>query len=812
MKRFISIILVVLMLANTFAVFAQNTDDKGQTFTASDMYKTMSAPKSTPRSFEAWIKVDKNAPSSRLGIMVGNFGGAAEFSAINFEIRNNGNPYIYWNAKTVEFTNVDLRTGEKLHLAIVTTATEAYCYINGELKQTVKATLADIPSNKMNNFVIGGDFRSGNAQYLKNTQLYSTALYSDSRSADQVKSDMNKVNLEDKALLMSYDMTVSGKERLRDYSANENHLIYTNSADKSKNESYVEIEEIKDGFEFPVSDTYRMEKTLDKLPVSFEATVCFPKTMSSSERGGVIIGTYGGATRCINFEVYSNGAPRLYWVDSKGNIANFVFANVNLYNGEWTHVAIVCDNMKIHCYINGELAQTLKTSKLSQEACPDKFVVGGDLRSGNAQYFKGRIKSFAIYSDVRTADEVKADFKASTVDKESLIAAYDFSKIEAGKTPDKISDLGTNGNDLKLYTTWIDNIPETKDYAYSFAVVGDTQIVTEYHPDKLACIYDWIVNNAQEKKIKFVLGLGDITNSNTSAEWNVAKKNIAKLDGVLPYSLCRGNHDSSGNFNNAFLSSPYRDLVGGRFGKSIENTWQELIVGETKYLIFTLDYGASDAVLNWAGEIISSHPEHNVIITTHAYLFRDGTTLDQGDVCPPATTGGSNNGDHIWTKLISQHKNITLVLSGHDPCDKVIMTQTKGVHGNIVTQMLIDPQGVDAAQGATGLVAMLYFSEDGKNVSVEYYSTVMEKYFMTENQFEMTIETVAKKSETNEEPNTDPKPGEDKEPQKGEDKENEKENEKEKEDSKAPIYAAVVVIFIGVALITIVLVTRKRRK
>ena len=96
----------------------------------------------------------------------------------------------------------------------------------------------------------------------------------------------------------------------------------------------------------------------------------------------------------------------------------------------------------------------------------------------------------------------------------------------------------------------------------------------------------------------------------------------------------------------------------------------------------------------------------------------------------------------MWNKLIKKHKNIVLVLSGHDPCDNVIMTQTKGENGNTVTQMLIDGQGVDAAQGASGLVAMLYFSEDGKKVSVEYYSTIKEQYFMSDSQFSFELDLV----------------------------------------------------------------------
>ena len=53
--------------------------------------------------------------------------------------------------------------------------------------------------------------------------------------------------------------------------------------------------------------------------------------------------------------------------------------------------------------------------------------------------------------------------------------------------------------------------------------------------------------------------------------------------------------------------------------------------------------------------------------------------------------------------------------------------------------MLIDPQGTDAKLGTMGLVAMLYFSEDGNSVQVEYYSTTRKKFYKSNNQFEMTL-------------------------------------------------------------------------
>ncbi|MBQ4101515.1 MAG: metallophosphoesterase [Oscillospiraceae bacterium] len=502
--------------------------------------------------------------------------------------------------------------------------------------------------------------------------------------------------------------------------------------------SAVLAESSQEGVAFSATDVYRMERVTDELPVTFEATVYFPDDMADTERGGVILGNYGNSTRCISFEIYSGGSPRIYWVDSAGKVRDIAFKAINLYTGEWTHIAIVRDDMKLYCYINGELKQTLPSGTLSEEPCPDVFAVGGDLRSGNAQNFKGRIKSVAIYSDVRTADEIKADMNG-TIDSDNLIAGYDFSSV-GQSMPDEFANLSGKGNSLKRYVAWMDEAPKTKDYAYSFAVVGDTQVIAEYHPEQFTHIYDWIASNVAEKEIKFVFGMGDITNSDTTAEWTLAKQHISKLDALVPYSLCRGNHDSSAGFTGTFGQSKFADLVQGRYENTLENTWQELVVGETKYLIMTLDYGANDAVLAWAGDVISSHPEHQVIITTHAYLFRDGTTLDQKDVWPPSATGGVNNGDHMWEKLISKHKNIKLVLSGHDPCDRVVVTQTKGVWGNTVTQMLVDPQGVDSAQGPSGLVAMLYFSEDGKQISVEYYATVKKQYYMPENQFTIDLE------------------------------------------------------------------------
>ncbi len=508
------------------------------------------------------------------------------------------------------------------------------------------------------------------------------------------------------------------------------------------------------GMKFTAHDSYLPVKGLAETPNSFEAWVKLPRT-AASDRSGVILGNYGAGRSIINFEIHKNGRPRLYWTDSKGETADWTFTGINVCTGKWVHVCIVRDleASKVYCYIDGKLKQTLAITDKGREdtLAASGLCLGGDLRSGNVQYFKGEIRSAAIYSTVRTAEDINS---AAT---DGLIAHYDLS---GAKTDADVIDKSANGYDLRYSANelWIkpEDKAEVTDYAYSFAVVGDTQVMNYTYPDKFGAIYDWILDNIEKKNIRFVFGLGDITEKSGAAEWERAKEAIHSLDGKVEYNIVRGNHDSVATYTKAFPWTDYKDAFGGSFNSSMMYTYRTLEIGNVKYLLITLDYGANDKALEWAGKLCEQYPDHNVIITTHAYLFRDGTTLDQNDVCPPATSGGSNNGDHMWDKLISKHENIVLVISGHDPCDRVVLTQTKGEKGNTVSQMLVDPQSTDKSLGGLGMVAMLYFSEDGRNVTVEYYSTVKEMFYRSVNQFSFTMDTRSEPPVQETEPVTEP--------------------------------------------------------
>ena len=760
----LSLVLCVPFFHHEVKANEENRMEDGLSFTASSMIHTNKALEMMPKTFEAYIKVPTSL-SKRPGIIFGNYGPDNTTACYSFEVQwdsnlNTAYPKLYYDVDNVGTTNpgvvninfkeVDLRSENYVHLAIThdTTYIEkdgnkytvAKCYVDGVLRQTVETQVStNIATYYDNyNFVpstagrVGGDYRGDNAQYFKGN-IKSIELYKDVRLDNEIQDDATRLlgKPTDTDLLAGYNFTQEKSLYLKDLSSNGYNLIDTDNL----LDSY-------DGKKFNQDDRHVLKNKFTNLPHTFESTLFIPKNYAS--RVGVILGNYGNGSS-LSFEINTNGRPRLFYTSKVDNSdKSIIFDGVDVRGDDFVHLAITHDleNSKVYCYLNGELkAESSLCEEYIETIAGTNFVVGGDNRSGNEQFFKGALKSVTAFSDVRTAEEIKKDYNESIdLTDENLLVHYELSDT----TGNLIEDLSANKNNAKVEVIWFSEKEEVKDYAYSFAVVGDTQIVCRKDPQYMKTIYNWILDNKETKNIQHVFGLGDITDANSNSEWLAAGEAVGLLDGNISYSLNRGNHDSSKNFFNTFGHSAYMEQFDGFYSdEDINSGYMTMTIGETDYLFFTLDYGASDDVLAWAGEIIDQHINHKVIITTHCYMFRDGTTLSTHDVCSPADSndtdnGGNrdyNNGDEMWDEFVSQYGNIVLVLSGHDPCENVVTRQTEGIHGNIVTQMLMDPQGVDSAIGSTGMVGMLYFNEDGSQMEVEYYSTVKNQYYKESNQY-----------------------------------------------------------------------------
>ena len=723
--KVVSMLMTLVLLLGILPILPQTvsaaTQEDGRYFSADETYTFSKELDETPLTIEAVINVPTSTTITggvRGGVIVSNYKDAKS-ACISVELMKAGKIRLYVideaGAVISKEFSVDVRTGKDLHLAVTLNPSEgeARCYVNGTqaCDPITGLDLSRLPVNGGQKYMIGGDHRSGNAQYFKGA-IKSVAMYSNVRTAQEIAADSLKWNTADKNLLVAYDLTAAGADGLIDRSGNGNVLLHATQ-----------------GMSFDSYGTYVMDKALEEAPQTIEAWINMP--MYFVGRGGVVLGNYYTSAACINLEVYTKGEPRLYYCDNDGTAHSFLFDEIDLRTGEWTHLVLTHDAAAgtVSCYINGEWKQTLSGATAYESGVIENaLAIGGDIRRGNTQYFKGFLKDVAFYSDVRTAAEIAADFSKIDETDEDLILHY---ALSAATQNADFADLGKNGYNVTYTQQWWGEPLRTEEYAYSFAIVGDTQTITWKYPDQLATIYNWIVDNAEDKNIQYVFGLGDITETDTDEQWTVAKEAITLMDGKLPYSLLRGQgHDTVGQLNAYFADHEgYTSQIKGYYqAGDLANTYQEFCVGEQKYLVMCLDFGVPDDVIAWACDVIEAHPAHRVIITTHAYMDYDGTLLVPGDSHYASVYDHSyNNGDDIWEQLVSKYPNIYMTLCGHKAADEVVITQSIGDYGNTVTQILVDPQNMDSGNPC-GMVAMLYFSADGSDVTVEYYSTICDQY------------------------------------------------------------------------------------
>lgn len=272
-----------------------------------------------------------------------------------------------------------------------------------------------------------------------------------------------------------------------------------------------------------------------------------------------------------------------------------------------------------------------------------------------------------------------------------------------------------NCKDVKKETAF-----SSSEDSFTLIVFPDTQIYSKDRPswrrsskkEVFTDMTQWVADRAKADNIKFVLHMGDIVNEDYEPyQWENANKAMSILDGVVPYAMVVGNHDmylgneesprdsirNTTNFNRTFPHSRYQkeDWYGGRMKKdwfiphdSYDNNYHFFNQGKLEFMIVNLEAGPTDAMLDWANNLIAKYPSKRVIVMTHSYMLgNDKRDYPDGfGYLPP----NSNTGEEIWEKLIKKHKNIFLVLSGHigNTNDHRGLMASKGINGNTVYQQL----------------------------------------------------------------------------------------------------------------------------
>ena len=338
--------------------------------------------------------------------------------------------------------------------------------------------------------------------------------------------------------------------------------------------------------------------------------------------------------------------------------------------------------------------------------------------------------------------DVAADTEGDTVPPADTLSASD-----AGTTDAYATDLG------------IPPAPVT------VVVLPDTQYYSSSHPDIFPAQTGWIVKQKSASNIAVVLHVGDLVDGpGDPAQWTVANSSMRLMDGVLPYVLVPGNHDTDlgnkdpearrqGPINSYFAPATMPWITGTMDPGQIENNYALVDIGPQKWLVLGLEFGPRDATLTWADGVLRANWTLPAIIVTHAYLFEDGTRYNIAvsglDNTQPnfqryipqvyqfTPKEGINDGEAIWQKLIVPNPNVRLVFCGHD--NGAARLTSLRADGSPVHQMLSDYQA--DTLGGSGYLRVLEFDYGKKEIRVQTYSPYLDLSATDDaNQFTLSLD------------------------------------------------------------------------
>jgi hypothetical protein len=294
--------------------------------------------------------------------------------------------------------------------------------------------------------------------------------------------------------------------------------------------------------------------------------------------------------------------------------------------------------------------------------------------------------------------------------------------------------------------------------SWTLAVMPDTQVYSQTYPQHFNSQTQFLKDNAAALNLKYMLHEGDIVNiANQTPQWTNARTALNTLNGFVPYALAPGNHDyggegddrttyfDDGNVNRNYFGkgTPYaaQPSIGGFYEgdgtHKTDNSWHTFNAGGEDWIAFALEWGPRDAVVQWADQVLTAHPNHNAILVTHAYMYNDDTIYDWATKGssqqwnPHAygiqnLPGGVNDGQELWDKFVKKHENFKFVFNGHVLGDGTGRRATAGDNGNVVHQILANYQF--NTQGGQGDMRLLEFKADGETVVVRTYSPVLDRY------------------------------------------------------------------------------------
>ena len=273
-----------------------------------------------------------------------------------------------------------------------------------------------------------------------------------------------------------------------------------------------------------------------------------------------------------------------------------------------------------------------------------------------------------------------------------------------------------------------DGTSRPANYDFAMAWETDTQYYTESFPYHYDNMNQWIVDNAEDWKIKYVFHTGDIVDDcDMIGEWENADRAMKILDDAgIPNGVLGGNHDvfagaeDYGNYWRYFGADRYegKDFYGGSYKNNLGH-YALISEGGQDFVIIYMSWDIYTEELNWMNEVLQKYPDRKAILAFHRYIGvgADDEKLDY-------------TGKLIQNEVVAKNKNVFAVLNGHYHGSSIqtdaFDDDGDGIKERTVYQICTDYQS--DAEGGSEYIKFLYFDLANDKIYVNSYSPYRNDY------------------------------------------------------------------------------------
>lgn len=276
-------------------------------------------------------------------------------------------------------------------------------------------------------------------------------------------------------------------------------------------------------------------------------------------------------------------------------------------------------------------------------------------------------------------------------------------------------------------------LEDPADYDFAITHLTDTQYLSESYPEVYAQLASWVADNAGPRKIAFAAHTGDLVQNWVDPDQNEIRARIeferaSAIQSILddagvPNSVLPGNHDNKRGvtnelFNEYFPPSRYPDAVTIAPDDN-SASYQRFEHEGARFLMLSLPYAYDEREIAWAEQVVTAHPEYNVIIATHEHVLPK--TLEES-AHRSVNSRWVSRGQELWDRVIAPNRNVVIVLSGHfHGIGQLVTDDAGGIPGHRVVELLADYQEFRTHTGerATGFFRMLQFDLDAGAIAID---------------------------------------------------------------------------------------------